>query len=950
MRIVLGLLGILLASPAGVPAKAERLRGFTPERSGWQRAYEARLAALPQPSECDALLRELTREPHVAGTPGNERVARFIADEFRKAGLEVTTPTYDVLLSYPKSVRLEIVGEPGVDLARSEEPVPSDPDTAVARNLPPWNAYSPSADLTAEVVYVNRGSAEDYDELARMGVPVRGRIALARYFGGYRGGKALEGEKRGVAGILVYSDPIDDGWYRGEVYPPGPWGNASHFQRGAAVYDFLVPGDPLTPGWASTAGARRIAESESVILPKIPMMPLSARDAAEILKRLKGPSVPEGWQGLAVADTYRVGPGVRVHLVIENTRERRKITNVIGVLRGSEEPERKILLSNHHDAWVYGAVDPSSGTATMISLARALGTLARQGLRPRRTIVFGDWDGEEYTLTGSTEWGEENEADLARNAIVCINVDASTSGRSFSASASPLAFEAIRALAADVADPGAPGKTVAETWREGAGRTNVRSDATGAPPAEDLPIAILGSGSDYTVFFNRLGIPSVDLVFDGPYGVYHSVYDDYAWMATAGDPGFLYHAAMARYAGSLALRFANADVFPFDASAYGREIARYAEELAGDRTAAPLSESLGALARQARDWSDASAAAQKAIEDRVASGNASAAEKAAANRWLLSLERSLLDPEGLPGRPWFRHLVYAPLPSYAAETLPAVREAAIAGDLEAARRGLTNLSNRLATAAASARAASGAGPSAIGASSVFLGTITDAECGADHGPMIRRGGMGSNASECTLACAAKGVPFGFVDARSRQFFQLDDAEKARPLAGKAARVTGRIEGDTIRVESIDAAGDAPREARMDEDRWRDFGRRYAAAWSGRDPARLASLYSPNGSLTVNGGAPSVGREAITRTASGFMTAFPDMVVTMEKLEREGDRFLFRWIWTGTNSGPGGTGKAVRIRGFEEWTMGSDGLIARSLGHFDEAEYRRQLQTGVAGGL
>ncbi len=855
MTIAFGLV-LLLASPAAAPADAARLRGFTPERSAWQRDYERRLSELPKPAECDALLRELTREPHVAGTPGNERVARFIAEEFRKAGLEVTTPTYDVLLSYSKSAKLEIVGEPGVALARTEEPIASDPDTAIAASLPPWNAYAPSADLTAEVVYVNRGSAEDYDRLAAMGIDVRGRIALARYFGGYRGGKSLEGEKRGVAGLLVYSDPIDDGWYRGEVYPPGPWGPVSHFQRGANVYDFLVAGDPLTPGWASTAGARRIAESESVILPKIPMMPLSSRDAAELLKRLKGPAVPDGWQGLAIADTYRVGPGpLRVHLAIDNTRERRPIRNVIGVLKGSDEPERKILLSNHHDAWVYGAVDPSSGTATIISLARALGALARQGLRPRRTIVFGSWDAEEYTLTGSTEWGEENEADLGRNAVVCINVDASTSGRSFSASASPLAFEVIRDTAADVADPGVPGKSVAETWRENSGRTNVRSYATGASREEALPVAILGSGSDYTVFFNRLGVPSIDLVFDGPYGVYHSIYDDYNWMATAGDPGFLYHAAMARYAGSLALRFANADVLPFDASAYGREIARYAEELAGDSRAAALAKDLSGLARAARDWSEAAGSAQKAVEDRIASGNATVPEKAAANRWLLSLERALLDPVGLPGRPWFRHLVYAPLPSYAAETLPAIREASTAGDLDAARRGVANLSGRLSAAAAEARSAAGAASSAS----------------------------------------------------------------------------------------------APKKAPMEIARMREFGARYAAAWSSGDPERLASFFAPNGSLRVNRGAPSVGRAAITETARGFMTAFPDMAVTMDELSADGeDRFLFRWTWTGTNTGPGGTGKAVRIRGYEEWTIGADGLIAVSLGHVDEDEYRRQLETGAGG--
>jgi N-acetylated-alpha-linked acidic dipeptidase len=694
-------LGILQAALAW-PGDAGSPRGFSPGRGRWEREYEKRMTALPRPEECGRLLRELTREVHVAGTPGNDRVAQLIARELRDAGLEVTLPSYDVLLSYPKSAALEIVGEPDVHLARGEEEVAGDPDTADPFARLPWTAYAPSGEVEAPAVYVNRGSASDYDRLAKMGIDVKGKIVLARYFGGYRGGKGLEAEKRGAAAVIVYSDPIDDGWFKGEVYPNGPWGPGSHFQRGSDVFDFRVPGDPLTPGWASTPGARRIAESASEILPKIPMIPISSRDAAEILRRLHGPAVPDGWQGLAVADTAHVGPGpVRLRLKVENTREVRTIRNVIGVLRGTDEPERTILLSNHHDAWGYGAVDPGSGTATMIELARALGQLAREGWRPRRTIVFGSWDAEEYTLTGSTEWGEEHERELRENAVVCINVDASTSGRDFSASASPLLFEAIREAARDLDDPGSPGRSVADSWRETAGRSNVRSYASGAS-RDELPISVLGSGSDYTVFFNRLGVPSTDLVFDGPYGVYHSIYDDYNWMATVGDPGFLYHAAMARYAGILALRFANADAIPFSAGVYGREIAKYADDLASDKPGSAVASELSRLAKAARSWSASAGRREKRILERVASGAASREELSRDNRWLLSLERELLAEEGIPGRPWFRHLVYAPLPSYEAETLPGIREALEAGSLDAARREIDRLTVRLESAAAAA--------------------------------------------------------------------------------------------------------------------------------------------------------------------------------------------------------------------------------------------------------
>ena len=545
----------LAVTAAPSPESPPPLAGFSPASSAREREYETRLLALPQPEECGAILRELTKAPHVAGTEGNARVAEFLAAEYRKAGFEVETPTYDVLLSYPRSAKLEIVGEPGVALGRPEEPIASDPDTAVPEAAIAWNAYSPSAEVVGEVVYVNRGSAEDYDRLAKLGIDVRGKIVLARYFGGYRGGKSLEAEKRGALAVLVYSDPIDDGWFQGPVYPEGPWGPASHFQRGADVYDFIVPGDPLTPGWPSRAGMKRIPQAESEILPKIPMMPLSGRDAAEILKRLQGPAVPDSsWQGLAMPETYRIGPGpVRLHLKIENTREQRTIRNIIATLRGTEEPQRKVILSNHYDAWVYGATDPSSGTATMLSLGRALGKLAAEGWKPRRTIILAAWDAEEYTLTGSTEWGEENEYDLARDAVVCINVDEATHGRQFSPSASPLLFNAIRDAARDLPDPGSPGRSLAESWRENTGFVGVQSYATSSGGSEELPVGILGSGSDYTVFFNHLGIASTDLTFDGPYGVYHSVYDTYRWMATEGDPGFLYHAGMAKYAGLLAL-------------------------------------------------------------------------------------------------------------------------------------------------------------------------------------------------------------------------------------------------------------------------------------------------------------------------------------------------------------------------------------------------------------
>jgi len=560
-------------------------------------------------------------------------------------------------------------------LARPEDPLPEDPASRDPGLSGPWHAYAPSGAVTADVVYVNHGRPEDYDVLAEMGIEVRGRIVLARHFKGYRGGKSLEAERRGALALITYSDPAEDGYVQGDVYPRGPWGPDSHVQRGANVYDFIVPGDPLTPGWASVAGAKRIPESESRILPKIPSLPLSFKDARVILQSLTGPARPAGWQG-GGPFTYHVGPGpARVRLTLDVPRETRTIRNVIARLRGGDPAvaEQIVLLSNHHDAWTFGGVDPSSGTATALELARSLGELAAKGMRPRRTVVFGIWDAEEFTLTGSTEWGEEHEDELARNAVACLNVDASTSGDRLSVNAVPSLRPFLYQAARDVADPKGRG-SVYDVWRAGEG-TNVRGyGVLAGERTEDPPVRILGSGSDYTVFFNHLGVPSMDLLFDGPYGVYHSAYDSHQWMRRFGDPGFRYHAAMARLWGLMALRLADADVFPFDYAAYGRDLLAYLEDLGR------LAATRGVALDLSRLREDATALAAWAMPAPV-EGEAALA----LNRALMRGERDLLAPEGIPDRPWFRHLIYAPLPSYEAETLPGIREAVVNGDGARAR-------------------------------------------------------------------------------------------------------------------------------------------------------------------------------------------------------------------------------------------------------------------------
>jgi N-acetylated-alpha-linked acidic dipeptidase len=725
--VVLNFGPTLAASKRGVLSSGRIPLGFGPQSFVAEQKWEQRYLAIPNGAQCEKYLQRLTSEPHVAGTPGDRRVAQFIFDEFKRDGLNPEMVVYKVLLSYPKNSAVDLVEPERVKLANPEPEIAGDKSTRVSDPLArmPWNAYSPSANLTAPVVYANYGNAEDYEQLEKLGVSTKGRIVLARYFGGYRGGKSLEAEKHGAAGVIVFSDPADDGASKGAVYPRGPWGPPGHFQRGSVVYDFLVPGDPLTPGWASTETARRIPEAESKILPKIPMVPLSATDAAEILSRLAktgSPVAPKSWQG-GLPFTYHVGgEGVRIHMAIEMENRVTPIWDVIGKIRGSAEPEKLVILGNHHDAWVYGAVDPSSGTATMLETARALGQLLKHGFRPRRTILLGSWDAEEYTLTGSTEWGEQFADDLQKNGVVCLNVDSSTSGQDFTVGMVPALLPAVVEATQTVRDP-ATGRSVYERWKERRSESNIRSysvEAASAKTSDAVPFGILGGGSDFMVFLQHNGVPSLDMIFDGPYGVYHSVYDDFDWMKRFGDPGFQYHAAMSRLWGLLALRFADADVLPLDYSVYATEVAAY---LDGLKTIAPpefLEADIRPLIKKCDEWRDAAAEVNKAL-DRLRSGDPTAmalderpgtppSEDGTTldiNSDLMAEERALLNSEGLPGRPWFRHQIYAPLPSYDAETLPGLREALEAKNVEAAREQAQHLGHSLDMARDLLRAAIG---------------------------------------------------------------------------------------------------------------------------------------------------------------------------------------------------------------------------------------------------
>ena len=683
-------LAILLLGSTG-RAGAQPIRGFTGPAAARELALERRLAAGLDRDSTGAFFRYFTAEPHPAGSARNLALAQAMAKRLEAYGWEeVRLRRYDVLLPWPERVVVTMVEPSHFEASLKEDGYPEDPDSH-AEVGPTYLGMSASGDVTAPLVYANSGNPADYEWLKSQGIDPAGKIALVRYSNpySYRGFKALTAERYGVKALLIYSDPAEDGYRRGLVFPNGPWGPASHIQRGSITYDYIVPGDPLTPGWASVDGARRIPESEARSIPKVMAVPLSYRDAQPLLERLEGPVAPPAWQG-ALPITYRVGAGPSiVHVVVQMDGKVRPIWVVEARIKGARHPEETVVLGNHRDAWVYGAVDPSSGTATEMELARALGGLLKEGHRPSRTIVLASWDAEEWHLTGSTEWGEQLADSLTRGAVAYLNVDGSTSGPDFGASAvaslNPLIVEAAR----DVADPEGRGSLLT-AW--------ARAQQGVAPLTDSLRLVEnkLGSGSDYTVFLNFLGVPIADLAFSGPYGVYHSQYDDFYWMTHFGDPGFKTMTTMADVWGRLALRLANAEVLPYDFVGYADRVGEFLDEL-GKVPGVKKGLDLTAARAAQRSWR---AAAQRleSAERRVLAlpaGPDRDRQLGRLNDLLRSVERQWLLRDGIPGRPWFKHALYAPKFTYAALELPGVREAVDEGSWARAREQVGHLTERI---------------------------------------------------------------------------------------------------------------------------------------------------------------------------------------------------------------------------------------------------------------
>jgi N-acetylated-alpha-linked acidic dipeptidase len=717
--------GAAASRPSPAPGEPRPGIGFLPGSREAQARHEAVFLETPTPERARAWLKHLTEEPHPAGTAAGKRAAEYVRDRLRGFGLLADLVPYEVLLNHPKSASLRLVKPRAIDLSLREEGVPRDKDSWSEDAFPAFHGYGAGGSTTGQVIYVNYGRREDYERLEELGLSVRDRIVLARYGKVFRGLKIKEAQERGARAVIIYSDPADDGYMKGDVYPDGPMRPPSAIQRGSVHFVSHGSGDPSTPGYASTKGARRVPYEQITGIPKIPSLPLSYGEAEKILRALAGERVPDEWQG-GLPFAYHLGPGpAEIEMKVETDYAIRTIYNVVATIPGAAEKDRLVVLGNHRDAWTYGAVDPNSGTAAYLETARGLAAALEAGWTPRRTLLLASWDAEEYGLVGSSEWVEDRLPALQANAVAYVNLDSAVTGPDLDVDGIPSLRDLVVEVAGALAEP-RKGGSVLDAWRARRHRDWAKNEPASPSEAEarfELHLNPLGSGSDFTPFVHHAGIASLSFSFEGGYGVYHSIYDDFFWMENFGDAGFHYHAVAARLYGLLAMRLAGADVVPLRYAAYGRALGREllllqreairerriweasagpqstgtasADTGAGAGSAGPGAGSAGPGAGAAGPGAGAAgagsgaagprarpalrpdlsplAAAVRALETagealdatlaRLESGEAPTPGPAALARLndaLVKVERAFIDPRGLPGRPWFRHTLYAP--------------------------------------------------------------------------------------------------------------------------------------------------------------------------------------------------------------------------------------------------------------------------------------------------
>lgn len=677
-------LALLIPVVLANPLSAQVMSGYSPQSAAIERATESDVITHPTPASASAHSRFLSFQPHMAGTPAQARTRDYVVSQMKSWGLETEVRSYNVWMPHPVTTRVWRITPDPIELNLQEGPIPEDTTSVAFSQVLPFNGYGAPGEVRGEVVYVNYGLIEDYAQLDSMGVSVKGKIAIARYGRSYRGIKAREAEKHGALGLIIYSDPADDGYVRGDVYPLGPMRPSQGIQRGSVMNP---NGDPSTPGYPSTRNAKRIALS-AMDVPHIPVLPISSGNAAELLRGLTGKSIPQPWQG-GLPFRYHVGPGpvqARLEVVTDAaTHPYKEIWDTFGIIRGSEFPDQIVMIGGHRDAWGPGAADNVSGTVSVMEAARSIAEQVKAGRRPKRTIVFATWDAEEWGLLGSTEYVEEDSLRLSRHAVAYLNQDDIAQGPNFSGGGSPSLRALLRDVAKQVPDPSHQG-SVYDVWRK---RANLASD-TLEPQMGDP-----GGGSDFAGFYNHLGIPIADWGFGGPQGVYHSAFDSYHWMSKFGDPNFEVHTSAARIGAVMLLRIANADILPYDYVEFARTMRRFGAQVGqaiGDKhwkvSAAGLTAAIGRMEDAALTFS--------AARDNSLTAQLVPATAQQVNATLLEVERQLTRPQGLVTRPWFRNLIYASDENngYATMVLPSVNEAIRVGNETAVGRELTDLVQR----------------------------------------------------------------------------------------------------------------------------------------------------------------------------------------------------------------------------------------------------------------
>jgi N-acetylated-alpha-linked acidic dipeptidase len=672
---------LLLLALAAItyPAANDDIRGFDAASQAEELKWEEQARAIPEAARVRSFIEKASNQAHLAGTPQSKETAEFILAQLREYGLDAHIEQYEALLPTPKSRSLEMTSPVAFKAKLEEGPVAVDKNSKDPGMVPSYNAYSGDGDVTGQLVYANYGVPSDYDVLKERGIDVKGKIVITRYGGSWRGIKPKVAYEHGAIGCLIYSDPKDDGYYQGDVYPKGPYRPADGVQRGSVMDMVLYPGDPLSPGWASEPGSKRLQLSEAATLMKIPVIPISYGDAQPLLANMEGPVAPEAWRG-ALPITYHLGPaGTKVHLQVTMDNSTRPLYDVIAKIPGSEFPDQWLLEGNHHDAWVHGASDPLSGAAPLLESARALAELTRKGWKPKRTIMLAFWDGEEFGLVGSTEFMEKHQEELSQKLVAYVNSDSNGKGI-LGVGGSHTLENFAQEVTRDIKDP-VSGKSLLDQILSRPRRG--RGGDEGGAPAGEFRISPLGSGSDYTPFLQHLGIATLNVGFggEGGGGIYHSNYDDFYWYSHFSDTEFVYGRTLAQVDSTIMMRLADAPVLPFQFGRFAATVGRYLDEIEKlpNQKRKPDLSKVRAEVTLLTKTSAAFDAVWSHAQLKLAS--ATSAKLGAINQLLFHSERDLtLDP-GLPGRPWFRHRIYAPgmYTGYAVKTLPGIREAVEAG-------------------------------------------------------------------------------------------------------------------------------------------------------------------------------------------------------------------------------------------------------------------------------